>query len=432
MRKGLYVLTLAFLLCGTALGQNKSEGTSSERTIQKTSKTKFFEVNSLKYLKLSDCIDGHFIAVETNKHQGYIFDSEGNLTGKIRVSERYGNGDLRVLPVYSDGFALIAIEDDSEKTDNPFVFSEHRITKVVDYSGNIISEVARLLDNGNCPVRFPYKIQDGMLGASFGREIISDQYDENDHYYMWSQGSDKKTEVGPDSFIFHPVDGSLYLHPVMDGRRLFVDKNKLYGYLDGSGQIAITPRFSMASDFNEGLAAVAIIDGEQLMWGFIDVNGDFVIDPMFSNRPDDFHEGLAVVQKKNGQYVYIDKTGTVVSPEYAYASRFLGGCAYYTSKPKRQWVLDCNAVVIDKSFKEIGARYAHHSYVNVPLHYNEANKVIFFGKDLSSDGYVYTSTGELLLSDVGPFFEDIAWSRKNHCYVNLQGEIILQFVESEF
>ena len=95
-------------------------------------------------------------------------------------------------------------------------------------------------------------------------------------------------------------------------------------------------------------------------------------------------------------------------------------------------MIDCDAVVIDKSFKETGAKYGHHSYMNVPLHYNEANQVIFFGKELSSDGYVYTSAGELLLSEVGPFFEDIAWSKKNHCYVNLQGEIILQFVESEF
>ena len=396
-----------------------SDIVTSGKTIHKTDRTKFFEVNSLKDLKLSDCVDGHFIALEANKHQGYIFDSEGNLTGKIKVSRRY-NGLFTILPVFSDGIALIAIEDTTPNT------SDSRITAAIDYMGNIVSNVVQI---GNEILYFPYKVVDGLIGVAYGYDSIRGGPDESTRYYISGLDLDKKIEVSSGSLIVSE-DLSVYPHPVVDGRRLIHDKK--FGYYDESGNIAIAPTYNSASDFSEGLAAVAVREGEQLMWGFIDVDGHMVIDPVFSNKPGDFHEGLAVVQKKNGQYVYIDKTGTVVSPEYAYASRFLGGYAYYTSRPKGEWYNSSDALVIDRNFKETGAVMTRHSFDKVPLHYNENNKVIFIGKDLVSDGYVYKSDGELLLSDVGPFFENLAWSKKNHCYVNLQGEIVLQFTESEF
>lgn len=51
-------------------------------------------------------------------------------------------------------------------------------------------------------------------------------------------------------------------------------------------------------------------------WGFIDVSGKMVIPAKFSKEPYPFREGKASVAKREGGVVMIDKTGTVISPEF--------------------------------------------------------------------------------------------------------------------
>src|SRR4051794_26399061 len=57
-----------------------------------------------------------------------------------------------------------------------------------------------------------------------------------------------------------------------------------YGYIDKDGRVVITPRFSWASEFSEGLAVVAIpyaSNPQLLKFGFIDVQGEVKIKPQF-------------------------------------------------------------------------------------------------------------------------------------------------------
>lgn len=424
MKKGLCLLFAAIFLGLMASAQDNTNNGQEPRSIHRTLATKDFKVSDLNALLMFDCIDGHFIVVESNTHQGYIFDKDGNLTGKVRVSARYNTIMSFYDPVFSDGKALVMIEDDAEKG-----MLDSRITAVVDYSGNILSTVARL---GNRLSFFPGEIVDGMLGAAYGGTESVDfsgniSISGAEHYYLDLNG-EKIKKTGEGSFVHYA--GIVNPHPLIEGRRLYQDGK--YGFLDSEGKTAITTSYEKASDFSEGLAAVAVKDGDQLYWGFIDIEGNTVIEPKFSERPDDFHDGRAVVRKKNGKYVYIDRTGAAISPEFVYATRFMGGYAFYSTTDLNGWFDGATLLSIDRGFNATGKDVRHLYYANKLIMYNDMTGTIHFGENPSSDGKAYSCSGNLILSDVGPFRESVTWSKKNHCYVNLQGEIILQFVESEF
>ena len=413
MKKGLFILAFALMFCGAVFGQDKPE-----KTISKTLSTKSFVVNDLNDLLLSDCADGHFIVIEKKKHQGHVFDAEGNLTGEFRTSVRYQV--LNHNPVFSEGKAVVLIEEKGAT-----IFDDNWITATVDYNGNVLATIAQM---GNRAALFPGVLVDGLTGIGYGGdEMLRMQFDrDRAKCYLIDATGKRVQEVGVKSFVSEET--LLTPHPLVDGRRLF--HKERYGYLDKAGAIAIAPQYVSASDYSEGLAAVAIRDGDVLKWGFIDTNGKTVIDPMFTNKPDDFHEGLAAVKKKNGKYVFIDKTGTVVSPEFGYATRFLGGYAVVGDQEPYEWLGSSAVYSVDKAFQP--TEKAKWKIAFLPKSFDSESNTIFFGKDLFSDGKVYASSGELILSDVGPFHEGVAWSQKNHCYVNLQGVIIVQFVESEF
>lgn len=68
------------------------------------------------------------------------------------------------------------------------------------------------------------------------------------------------------------------------------DSSGLFGYLDKSGKMAITPRFAVACDFSEGLACVMIKEAEELYYyTFIDKKGQLAFNERFYIPPtDDF------------------------------------------------------------------------------------------------------------------------------------------------
>jgi hypothetical protein len=123
-----------------------------------------------------------------------------------------------------------------------------------------------------------------------------------------------------------------------------VERNGLYGYINGSGQVIIKPRFDEARTFSEGLAAVLVGD----KWGYIDETGKFAIKPRyFSAGP--FKEGLAAVgayfasgpvDGRVGTYGYIDRVGAlVVKPQFGVAFSFVGGAArVQTSEYKNGYI----------------------------------------------------------------------------------------------
>ncbi len=97
-----------------------------------------------------------------------------------------------------------------------------------------------------------------------------------------------------------------------------------FGYIDRSGEVFIEPRFEIAQDFGEGLAAVRRKSHD--LWGFIDRAGKPVISPRFE-QAGRFSEGLCAV-RENGLWGYINPKGKwVIRPRFAEARQFLEGLA---------------------------------------------------------------------------------------------------------
>jgi hypothetical protein len=115
-------------------------------------------------------------------------------------------------------------------------------------------------------------------------------------------------------------------------------------YIDATGETVIDKNLDHGWDFSEGLAA-AMRKGERL-WGYIDPSGEFAISPRFETSPNGyvypFSDGLALIQVK-GKFGYIDRTGTfVIKPELPHAGHFSdglapvvveGSCIYMTDGP---------------------------------------------------------------------------------------------------
>lgn len=97
-----------------------------------------------------------------------------------------------------------------------------------------------------------------------------------------------------------------------------VEVNGKHGFIDRNGQIVIDPQFEAVGDFSEGLARYK--KGEK--WGFIDRLGRVVIKPRFL-WAHDFSEGLARVQifgpifRARRSIGFINKRGAIaIRPQF--------------------------------------------------------------------------------------------------------------------
>ncbi|PWT79589.1 MAG: hypothetical protein C5B58_13170 [Acidobacteria bacterium] len=100
---------------------------------------------------------------------------------------------------------------------------------------------------------------------------------------------DRTGELVIDKGLFRGWDFS-------EGLAVAMRKNEdLWGYIDTSGQFAISPRFHWSQSdyvwpFTDGLAKIKVHD----RYGFIDHSGEFVIQPHLPDATD-FHDGMARV-----------------------------------------------------------------------------------------------------------------------------------------
>lgn len=104
-----------------------------------------------------------------------------------------------------------------------------------------------------------------------------------------------------------------------------------FGYIDREGNFVIEPKFGNALPFREGLAAVLYGTEEYGKWGYIDIEGNSVIPPEY-DRTRGFSEGFAPVMIEEGRnaefWRFIDKEGNFVNEsKYIDASIFVDGLA---------------------------------------------------------------------------------------------------------
>lgn len=113
-------------------------------------------------------------------------------------------------------------------------------------------------------------------------------------------------------FLYDTLDP----RPNTEGLLAFRDGEGMYGYIDYEGNVVISPQFSFASKFSEGLAAVGM---KNAGYGYINKQGTLVIKPRFLTGRS-FNGGLAAVlvavSAKEGRFAVglIDRTGNYVVP----------------------------------------------------------------------------------------------------------------------
>ena len=121
------------------------------------------------------------------------------------------------------------------------------------------------------------------------------------------------------------------------GRLYRIRRNGLYGFVDQNGTEVITPQFTNAHDFSEGLAAVQL-DGQ---WGFIGQNfgqnRSWVVEPQFKEVRD-FSESMAAV--RNGAWGYINQNGQLVIPCQFQDARDFSESLAAVSKDRRWGYVD--------------------------------------------------------------------------------------------
>lgn len=108
------------------------------------------------------------------------------------------------------------------------------------------------------------------------------------------------------NFTVEPIYQHLsYSDPDLIRAQTLKDK---WGFIDKNGNILIDTKYDFAEEFSEGLAAVKIGD----KWGFINTGGELVIDAKYDGA-DSFEDNTAAV-KISGKWGLIDKNGNIKVP----------------------------------------------------------------------------------------------------------------------
>lgn len=112
------------------------------------------------------------------------------------------------------------------------------------------------------------------------------------------------------------------LYPV----NVYVKDKLMYGYINRDGEIVIQPKYYRATDFNNGLAIVEI-DRLSDLWACINTNDEILFTIKADYFIEGFSEGFAVTSYKN-DYFFIDRNGNnVFNKTFYYANNFHNGFA---------------------------------------------------------------------------------------------------------
>lgn len=172
----------------------------------------------------------------------------------------------------------------------------------------------------------------------------------------------------------------------------------------------------VVGDFREGLAAVK--QNRKGNWGFMDTQGNLVIDCQYSSVYD-FSEGLACVQTNDGgSWGYIDTTGNVVIPIiYDHVTYFSEGVAHVVEGSKGYILDTTGAIIAETDYESSG----------------ECSEGLIHVKKDDKWGYIDTK-GNLVIDcqyDIATeFSEGLAWVTKDDKagYIDKDGNVVIDFI----
>lgn len=263
-------------------------------------------------------ISDGYVCVKDKATGAYqFFDSKGNIAIPYSslpsyVGDMNSNHGLKYrLPQFHNGYCVF-------RKDKVNANSEYLIVDTTGYKVLLPASTSSCTDFevGGYAIKF---VQEGIyLHPVYingkGQEIMSGIY-------------------GGRKFPIDYVDRNVnqYVRPCCCGMIAFYDFAKeLWGFADANGKIVVAPKFEKVLDFTEDLAAVKMPKTADTpgKWGFIDKTGQFVIPARYTNEPWEFSENIAAVQKTNDHWVFIDKSGNVISKEFQNVTPFVNGLAF--------------------------------------------------------------------------------------------------------
>ncbi|HEY0091861.1 MAG TPA: WG repeat-containing protein, partial [Flavobacterium sp.] len=142
-----------------------------------------------------------------------------------------------------------------------------------------------------------------------GKVIVEVMYDDVGTLYKnttWAKNGDFYGLVSNGKFI--ALDGVDKIWDFRNTDITYAKKKDRVGFIDLKGNWVIEPKFDKAKAFVNNIAPVAV--GKK--WGYINKEGSFVIEPKFEDAEIFSADGLAPVKEKN--WGFIDKSGKMVIP----------------------------------------------------------------------------------------------------------------------
>ncbi len=193
-------------------------------------------------------------------------------------------------------------------------------------------------------------------------------------------------------------------------------------YLDCEGNALEVPdRFEIGSDFVNGLAVVQAESDAGWLYGYLNTDGAYAIEPRFHDAYV-FRGGRAIVMSEEGTYGYIDRDGTSVVPMiYQSAWQFNSGRAFVMGDDDYWRMIDSDGdfVLLDEKYAQ--ARPFENGLARV---YKIGQGWTF----IDSNGEKLT---RIVYDDVAPFMNGYApvLLGENWGLINREGE---QVIECQF
>lgn len=273
---------IAIILAALMLvGGTQESGAVEKRKVHYTTATKTITVRG----GVSYCgpFSGGLACIKTNNKKWFVIDKTGNKL--FDIPEGYyppqaEYDDLKMDVTFDNG-RLMIVESLSLSRKNACIINDKGV--IVKQFKNIWA--ASPLLNGLAILQMP---------KGYGWEAR----------YIDSDGN----IVPCNAPVIQPIlQGYCTVFRLKEGRRLFFDeKKKMFGYMDEKCNIVIPARFKSAYTFSQGVAKV---QNNEDLWGFIDKNGAYVIEPTYTNEPTNFNYLHAMVTDKRGVQYIINRKG---------------------------------------------------------------------------------------------------------------------------
>lgn len=192
-------------------------------------------------------------------------------------------------------------------------------------------------------------------------------------------------------------------------------------FVDEEGKLLSEEKFQDAYCFCEGMAAVK----ENDQWGFINAQGELVIDYRYDDVSEGFREGVAAVEK-DGAFYFIDQYGErAFEQEFEAASGFSEGLAAVQSDGKwgyidhsGEFVIDCQYDGAGDFSEEKAAVMKETDGVCKWAYITPKNEIVI--------DYQLYATSEGRMQMVGEFHQGYALvTAELYCLINEQGETVL-------